>query len=185
MTTFRSLARGIVCALAVIPFASGRAEGQRGFPEAWAGQWTGTLTTYAPPDSVRNRVPVSLLIAREPAGNAWTWRTIFNADSVRGLRDYRLLVRDVSKGWYATDERNGVILEDTFIDGVLISVFQVGEQVLENRMSLRGDTLTQDIIFWSSKPSATSKGSGANAEGGVPITSHRIQGRQLMKFTRR
>lgn len=156
----------------------------RSFPDAWVGDWKGTLTTVAPPDSVRNRIPITLTIAREAAGDAWTWRTVFNADTVRGLRAYRLLARDRARGLYATDEGNGVVLEDTWVGGSLISVFQVGAQVLESRYTLSGDTLTHDIIYWSPTPSTTVRGSGANAEGGVAITTHRVLGRQRAVMTR-
>ncbi|MBL8962415.1 MAG: hypothetical protein JNJ98_21310 [Gemmatimonadetes bacterium] len=157
---------------------------ERAFPEGWAGEWRGTLTTVAPPDSVRNRIPLTLTIARDPGRDAWVWRTVFNADTVRGLRDYRLLVRDAARGLYATDEGNGVVLEDTYVGGSLVSVFQVGTQRLESRYTLHADTLTHDIIFWSATPTTTVRGSGANAEGGVEIHTHRILGRQRAVLTR-
>ncbi len=156
---------------------------QQSFPAEWAGRWEGTLTTLSPPDSVRNRIPVSLTISRA-SDSTWTWRTVFNADTVRGLRDYRLIVRDATSGKYALDERNGVILEETLIDRTLISVFQVGTQVLESRYAITGDTLTHDIVFWNATPTTTSRGSGANSEGGVGITSNRVLGRQRAVFTR-
>ena len=170
---------GLIQLLAVSP-----ASQDRPFPDGWVGEWHGTLTTVAPPDSVRNRIPLTLTIAREASGDAWSWRTVFNADTVRGLRNYRLLVRDAARGLYATDEGNGVVLEDTWVGGSLISVFQVGTQILESRYTMRGDTLTHDIVYWSSTPSTTVRGSGANAEGGVAITTHRILGRQRAVLTR-
>ncbi|MCC7055347.1 MAG: hypothetical protein IT355_18890 [Gemmatimonadaceae bacterium] len=154
------------------------------FPEAWAGQWSGTLTTYSPPDSVRNRIPISLRIAREPAGGAWTWRTIFNADTVRGNRPYRLVVEDVARGHYATDEGNGVLLDETVIGGMLTSVFQVQSRVLESRYTLRGDTLVHELTWWDITPTRTVKGSGANAEGGAEIRSFRVQGLQRSVMVR-
>lgn len=149
------------------------------------GVWSGTLTTTAPPDRERNRIPITLTIAPDSVPGRWIWRTVFNADTVRGLRDYRLLVRDAAAGRYATDEQNGVILEETLVDGSLISVFRVGDQVLESRYTLRGDTLTHDIVWWKATPTATVRGQGANAEQGAEITSHAIAGRQRAVLTRR
>jgi hypothetical protein len=158
---------------------------QGSFPAAWAGQWRGTLTTYVPPDSVRNRIPISLLIAPDPADSrAYLWRTIFNADTVRGNRPYRLLIDNAAQGRYATDESNGVLLEDTWIGGVLTSVFQVQTRVLQSRYELRGDTLTHELTWWDATPSRTVKGAGANAEGGATITSHRVQGMQRAVMVR-
>ena len=157
---------------------------QASFPAGWAGRWEGTLTTTSPPDSVRNRIPISLVIAREDTGAAWTWRTVFNADTVRGLRPYRLLPRDVARGWFATDEGNGVELEETWVDGALISVFQVGERVLESRYTVRNDTLVHDIIWWSATPVRRMRSDGPNGERGAEILSHRVEGRQRAVMVR-
>lgn len=154
------------------------------FPDTWAGHWTGTLVTLMPPDSVRNRIPVSLDIAREKSGTGYTWRTIFNADTVRGDRPYRLVIEDAAKGHYATDEGNGVLLDETFIGGVLLSVFQVQTRVLENRVTVRGDTLVQELTWWDAAPTRTVKGSGANSEGGAEIRSYRVQGMQRAVMVR-
>ena len=155
------------------------------FPASWAGTWEGTLTTWSAPDSVRNRIPVTLTIAREDTGSAYTWRTVFNADTVRGVRPYRLIVRDAERGLYGTDEGNGLVLEGRWLAGALISVFQVGERVLESRYSLRGDTLVHDIVWWSAKPVASMKGEGPNAERGDAVRSFRLEGRQQALMTRR
>ncbi|HEX4936442.1 MAG TPA: hypothetical protein VFV33_24845 [Gemmatimonadaceae bacterium] len=179
----RLLALVAVSALAVAARAS--AQGAPRFPEDWFGQWSGTLATYAPPDSVRNRIPLTLEIAREAGGSAVRWRTVFNADTVRGVRDYRLLVRDAARGRYATDEGNGIVLEETFIAGTLVSVFEVGGRVLESRYTLRGDTLTHDITWWSATPESTTRGEGANSEQGMAVRTFRVAGRQQAVLTRR
>jgi hypothetical protein len=133
---------------------------------------------------VRSRFPVSLEIAREPTGPGFIWRTVFNADTVRGLRPYRLIVEDAAKGLYATDESNGVLLDETYIGGVLTSVFQVQTRVLESRYSLRGDSLVHEITWWDAAPTRTVKGAGANSEGGAEITSYRVRGMQRAAMVR-
>ena len=157
---------------------------QKPFPESWLGKWQGTLVTIAPPDSIRNRIPISLEIAREPNDTAFVWRTIFNADTVRGNRPYRLLIENAAKGIYATDESNGVLLDETFLGGLLTSVFQVQTRVLESRYSLRGDTLTHELTWWDTSPTRTVKGTGANSEAGTEIRSFRVQGMQRAVMTR-
>jgi len=177
----------LCAALAVIlsAMAAGAQPAPAAFPDAWIGHWEGTLVTLRPPDSVRNRIPISLEIARERSGDAYTWRTIFNADTVGGLRPYRLLVEDAARGLFAVDERNGVVLDETYIGGVLTSVFRVQTRVLESRYSLRGDTLTHELSWWEAAPTRTVRGSGANAEGGGEITSYRVLGMQRATFVRR
>ncbi len=157
---------------------------QAPFPAAWAGEWQGTLTTTVPPDNTRNQIPVALRIAPEPGGGTYTWSTIFDADSVRGRRDYRLIVRDAARGFYAIDEGNDVVVESTYVDGTLMSVFQVGDRVLESRYELRGDTLVHDITWWS--PQAVG-GTGTRRAAGdttASVQSFRVSGRQRAVFTR-
>ena len=154
------------------------------FPAAWVGRWEGEVVTVSPPDSVRSRVPVVRDIAPEPQGGGWTWRTVFNGDTVNGVRPYRLVVRDAARGRYAVDEGNGLELEATWVAGTLISVFQVGGRVLESREEVRGDTLVQDLVWWSAVPSGRMRGAGANAEQGMEVLAYQVEGRQRMVMRR-
>ncbi len=165
--------------------ASSALSAQRAFPASWVGRWEGTLTTLSPPDSLRNRIPIELTIAPDTQPNAYIWRTIFNADTVRGIRPYRLLVERSERGQYATDESNGVLLEDTFLGGALRSVFQVGTRVLHSVYALRGDTLTHELSWWDTTPARTTAGTGANAEGGLAVASFRVQGMQRAVMVRK
>lgn len=161
--------------------ADGRAAG---FPAAWVGRWEGELITTTPPDSARNRVAVAREIAPEPQGGAWRWRTVFNRDTVNGVRPYRLVARDTARGRYVMDEGNGVELDATWVAGTLVSVFQVGSRVLESREEVRGDTLVQDLVWWSATPSGRVRGAGANAEQGAEVLLYRVEGRQRMVMKR-
>jgi hypothetical protein len=183
-TMLRHLSRGAACALTATVLTAHSARAQQRFPDAWLGNWSGTLTTLSPPDSVRNQIPISLLIAKEPNGSGHVWRTVFNADTVRGVRPYRLIAEDPAKGMYATDEGNGILLDDTQIGNTLTSVFRVGPRVLHSTYSLRGDTLTHQLTWWDTTATRSVKGSGANSEGGEPVTSYRVRGMQRAVMTR-
>lgn len=185
MTLLARSRRTLIAGALLCAGVSRTARAQATFPDAWTGTWSGTLTTLAPPDSVRNRIPISLEISREASGGGYQWKTIFNADTVRGLRPYRLIVEDAARGRYATDEGNGILLDETWIGGVLTSVFQVQGRVLESRYTVRGDTLTHELTWWDSTPTRTVKGSGANAEGGAEVRSFRVTGMQRSVMTRK
>lgn len=156
----------------------------RGLPATWVGRWAGTLTTVSPPDSVRNRIPITLEITPDASGAGYAWRTVFNADTVRGLRPYRLLVEDAARGRFATDEGNGILLDETWIGGTLSSVFQVGTRVLSSRYAMHGDTLTHELTWWEAAPSRTARGTGANAEQGAAVLSYRVLGLQRAVMVR-
>ncbi|MCU0649775.1 MAG: hypothetical protein MUF00_17425 [Gemmatimonadaceae bacterium] len=155
------------------------------FPAAWAGEWRGTMTQTSPPDSVRVRVPVQVTIAPlDGTGRVWRWRELFDNDTTRGLKDYRLLVRDAARGEYATDEMNGIVLEARWLSGVLESVFQVGEQVLASRYLQRGDSLVHELTWWKATPATRTAGAGRNGEQGAAVLSFVVSGRQRSVMTR-
>ena len=171
---------GLILLLVATPVSA-----QRGFPASWVGAWRGVLTTMAPPATQRNRIPVTLEIAPEPGGSSYRWRTVFDADTVRGRRDYRLLVRDEALGFYAIDEGNDVVIEATYVDGALVGVFQVGDRVLESRYELRGDTLAHDLTWWSPQTLAPDATRRARGDSTSVVQSFRVSGRQRAVFTRR
>jgi hypothetical protein len=175
----------LVGGVAALLLAASPLVAQRGFPSTWVGEWHGTLTTTTPPSTTRNQVSVSLRIAREASGDAYAWRTIFDNDSTRGRRDYRLLVRDEALGFYAIDEGNDVVIEATYVDGALVGVFQVGDRVLESRYELRGDTLTHDITWWSPDALGAAGTRRARGDSTSSVQSFRVSGRQRAVLTRR
>lgn len=160
-----------------------RAQAPR-FPESLVGSWRGTLTNYGGADSVKLTVPVTLTVARTNEPGAYRMRHVYNNDSTRGMKDYVLRTVDAAAGKYVTDENNGILIDETYTGGMLVSVFQVGDQVIENRSEIRGDSLVQDLIFWRSAASRTTNGTGPNGERGAPVLAFRVVGRQRSAFVR-
>ncbi len=156
----------------------------KGFPESWVGTWRGTLTNYGGADSVKLTVPVVLTIARSSEPGAYRMRHVYNSDTTRGVKDYTLRTVDAAAGRYVTDENNGILIDETWTGGMLVGVFQVGDQVIESRSEIRGDSLVQDLIFWRAAAARTTNGSGPNGERGAPVLSFRVAGRQRSAFVR-
>ncbi len=175
-------ALGAISLVAQPPARSARAAS---FPESWIGVWDGTLTNYQSADNTGTKVPVTLTISRETEPGVFRWRHVYNNDTTRALKDYRLRTINADSGHYATDEGNGILIDETFTGGMLVSVFQVGDQMIENRTSMQSDSLVQDLIFWKATPIRTSKGTGPNGEQGAAVVSFRVSGRQRSVFVRR
>jgi hypothetical protein len=154
------------------------------FPESWVGTWRGTLTNYGGADSIKLTVPVVLTIARGKEPGTYRMRHVYNNDTTRGMKDYTLRTVDAPAGRYVTDENNGILIDETWTGGMLVGVFQVGDQVLESRSEIRGDSLVQDLIFWRTVAARTTNGSGPNGERGAPVLSFRVAGRQRSAFVR-
>lgn len=85
---------------------------------------------------------------------------------------------DVAAGRYVTDENNGILIDAIYTGGALVSVFQVGERMFENRITLVGDALVQDLIWWRTTAERTTAGTGANGERGTAVQAFRVDGRQ-------
>ncbi len=153
-------------------------------PESWIGFWRGTLTNFGGGDSVKLRVPVTMEIASTAIRGRLKWRTVYNGDTTRSMKDYSLIVLDSAAGRYATDENNGILIDETLTGGILVSVFQVGDQLIENRIGVQGDSLVQDLIFWKSTPIRSVQGAGPNGEKGTPVLSFRVSGRQRLALAR-
>lgn len=153
-------------------------------PDGWVGTWRGALTAYGAVDSVKITVPVTLTITPLAEAGAFRWRHVYANDSTRNVKDYVLRTLDAAAGRYATDENNGIVLDEQFIGGMLVSVFQVGEQVIENRTEVRGDTLTQDLIAWRRAPVRETRSAVPNGEQGAPVTSFRVTSRQRSVLVR-
>jgi hypothetical protein len=154
------------------------------FPESWVGTWRGTLTNYGGADSIKLTVPVVLTIVRGNEPGAYRMRHVYNNDTTRGMKDYTLRTVDAAAGRYVTDENNGILIDETWTGGMLVGVFQVGDQVIESRSEIRGDSLVQDLIFWRAAAARTTNGSGPNGERGAPVLSFRVAGRQRSAFVR-
>jgi len=154
------------------------------FPASWVGTWRGTLTNFGGADSVKLTVPVTLTISPTAEPGVFRMRHVYNNDSTRGMKDYTLRTVDAAAGKYVTDENNGILIDETYTGGMLVSVFQVGDQVIENRTEMRGDSLVQDLIFWRSAAVRTTGGSGPNGERGTPVMAFRVVGRQRSAFVR-
>jgi hypothetical protein len=65
-----------------------------------------------------------------------------------------------------------------------VSVFSVADQYIENRTSVRGDTLVQELIAWKNTPQRTTGGTGANGERGMAVSAFRVSGVQRSVLVR-
>ncbi|MBI1850059.1 MAG: hypothetical protein HYR85_06920 [Planctomycetes bacterium] len=91
---------------------------------------------------------MQLEIARTPDPTRYTWTITYDGNAGRQVRPYELVVRDAAHGVFATDEKNGVVLEARLIGGALYTEFDVGDARLLLREMLQGHgTLDESISF--------------------------------------
>ena len=149
---------------------------QAPLPDEWLGTWEGTMTNQR---VGANGTPIPVRMHIERLDNsAYVWRTVYNNDEERGLRDYRMIPVAGEPGQFINDEQNGILLRTQHIGGELRSAFEVGTQSLTSVYRLDGDTLTHEVTFWNSQEYETTTGTGIAGENGEPVYSYVIGGVQ-------
>lgn len=152
-------------------------------PKTWLGTWTGEMTNLGR-SSPSAPISASLVIERTGDG-AYAFRTVYNNDEERGLRDYKLVPVKGTSSDFVLDEQNGITLRARLVGGVLVAPFAVGDQRLVSQYRLTdAGVLVHEVLFWSGNDVVTSTGSGPTGENGNPVDSYQLGGIQRTTFTK-
>lgn len=147
---------------AALPFAACA----QSFPQTWQGTWRGTLHIHTA-KGVAQTVPMAVEIGPTADSLRWRFALTYGEDTAKGRRAYDLLVVDRAAGRYLTDENNGILLDDYFLDGRLLSQFTVQGTRLISSFERRGDELIFEILSGKDAPVRTSGGQ-KRGDGDVP-----------------
>jgi len=138
----------------------------------WHGEWHGKMQMYKNGQTTDS---LEVLLTIKPINDSTlTWRTEYKSVKQPMTKDYTMKSVDVSKGVYATDEGEGVLLETYLIDHTLYNVFEVEGIMLTAIYRLIGN----EIVF-----EVTSGKKGRVVAGGV--TNFSVNYLQKVHFKRR
>jgi hypothetical protein len=138
----------------------------------WHGEWHGKMQMYKNGQQIDT---VEVLLTINPINDSTlTWRTEYKSVKQPMTKDYTMKSVDVTKGFYATDEGGGVLLETYLIDNSLYNVFEVEGIMLTATYRLLGD----EIVF-----EVTSGKKGKIVAGGV--TNFYVSNLQKVHFKRK
>jgi hypothetical protein len=126
---------------------------EKAFPENWEGAWSGTLEIFHQ-NRLRQTVPMELSI-RPVDSTRWEYLTVYNPSGKGVVKAYELISLDPTKGKYAIDERNGIVLDAQYQNGCLYSSFTVMGSYLQSRTCLLDSALHYEIISGPEKASHT------------------------------
>lgn len=116
------------------------------FPDGWAGRWKGTMSVTGVPGT--DQVGVELEISPRPDGRTG-WSLRYEGQPERA---YELVPVDPARGHYLVDEKNGILLDSYFEDGVLLSQFEVGQNRVTARYERQGDSLLLEMNVFGKEP---------------------------------
>lgn len=116
------------------------------FPQGWVGRWVGEMSVTGVPGT--DKVGVELDIQpREQGKYSWSLRYQGQPE-----RPYELVPVDPSRGHYLVDEKNGILIDSYYQDGVLTSQFEVGRNRITARYELEGDELKLEMQSFGKEP---------------------------------
>ena len=115
---------------------------QTSFPEKCLGIWTGTMHIYSR-GSLVDSVPIKLNVTRTNAPDTFIWKTEYLSTKNPMVKDYKLVISDIGKGVFKTDEGDGIFLIDYLFGNKLYSVFETQGILLTSTY----EWLENQIIF--------------------------------------
>ncbi|MDX1406951.1 MAG: hypothetical protein R3330_02430 [Saprospiraceae bacterium] len=147
-------------------------QAQDGFPENYAGVWTGTLYTFAN-SALENQIPVTLTIGPGPEKNIWSWKMEYQSPQNPSVKDYRLIAKSKEMGLYAMDEGSGNLVDATYYNPRLYSVFETNGILLTSVYTMTPDQIVLEVT------------AGQKSGNTAHVINHPISSLQRGIFTRK
>lgn len=142
-----------------------------GFPKSWEGNWKGELCIYsAGSDEPSAKIPMELEI-RPGNDSVWTWEIRYMAEEP-DIRSYEL-IRDLKTGLWKIDEKNGIILPQTFLQDRMTSSFSLEKTLLIASYWLENNLMNFEIIVTGLDAAAST---GLGTEESPTVGNHKISG---------
>lgn len=153
------------------------------FPKSWIGKWSGNLEIYNA-KGLAQSVPMQLRILPTDSMNRYTQTIIYGEDTIAGKRDYELVVIDEQKGFYATDEKNTIIMESYMLGGKLYNRFEVMGNLLLATIEMIGKNLVYEVISGSLEPVSITGNQLFKGEDIPPVKAFPVNVRQVAVLKR-
>lgn len=161
--------RTFFCIIGLFVFLPNHAQVK--FPEDWLGIYSGELEIFSNQGKVQT-VPISITQKSIVRDSLYEWSITYGEDTIKGKRDYRLIIKNQSKGHYAIDELNGIILDAYLFDNKLISNFTVMSSQLTSIYTLQDEKMIFEILVNKSTPSNTTGGNEKDGEKMPEVLSY-------------
>lgn len=123
------------------------------FPASWSGDWAGELQIFSSKGMTQS-LPMQLNIQPVDNSDDYTFTIIYGLDIEKGTRSYILKTIDASKGLYAIDEQNSIVIEAYLLGEKLVQRFEVMGNLLETFIEKRDDTLIWEIFSGKHEPAS-------------------------------
>ncbi|TMP40504.1 hypothetical protein CWB96_03145 [Pseudoalteromonas citrea] len=124
--------------LSSIVFSSVAAHASSTIPDGWAGLYKGECDLISPQRGAYLNFAMSLEIANQENGEV-SWVLTYGSAPSQSIRNYNLLTIDETKGHYAIDENNGIIIDQFLVGNEFVSMFEIGSSKIQTTYALNSN----------------------------------------------
>ncbi len=123
------------------------------FPKSWEGIWKGKLDIYnSNNEKPTMTIPMQLVIQpKNDSVSSWEIHYMVEKPDVRKYE----LIRDGKDNSWKIDEKNGIVLPQTFLNGRMTSSFSVEKNLLIASYWLENNQMNFEIIVTQTSPEKT------------------------------
>ena len=134
-------------------------------PLEWLGTWSGTVQSRSA-SGKEQTFRMKLTIAPTDRPGTLTWTIVYDGDQGRSTREYQLVQKNVARGEFVIDEKNGILLDATLLGNSLSSHFTIQGQRIWSSYRLVDSDKRKEIQFelFSADERASTKSGGEGAE---------------------
>jgi hypothetical protein len=130
----------------------------------WLGEWEGELIIQSTSKPLQ-KVPMKIMHFKTDTVGTYGWFLIYGEDETKGTRAYYLKEKNVSKGHYVLDEKNGIFLDTYLAGSKMISTFDVDGSLITSVYDLQENGNMIFEIYFGKTDDATLSGGSE----GIPI----------------
>ena len=120
------------------------------FPQSWEGNWKGKLKVYHS-KSIQPSMEIPMELEIKPKNDSvWKWEIRYMTEKP-DVRSYELIKNIKTNSW-EIDEKNGIILPQTFIGNRMACSFSLDKTLLIASYWLDDGRMNFEIIITNSEP---------------------------------
>jgi len=151
---------------------------QHQFPAKWVGDYKGDLRIHTT-DSVAKHIAMDLKIHPTEKDSVYSWTLVYTVKDIKDVRSYELRSINSKKGHYQIDEKNSILIDAYYKNGIFTSFFEVMQTYIIATYTLtEHGSILFEIISASTKPVQISGNTTRDKDSIPEVKSFTVNGRQ-------
>ncbi|MFN8257133.1 MAG: hypothetical protein U0W24_15665 [Bacteroidales bacterium] len=146
----------------------------KAFPENWLGLYEGNMYILNLKKGLIDSVKVNFYFLSTSVKNRWTYRFVYHGlkhDEI--IKDYELVKPDsLKRNNFIIDEKDGILIEATFMGNTLYSSFIVYGSLISSVMKMEKDEIFYEIYTASDQATLSTKNDPKNVSDSFTVESY-------------